>query len=959
MPVFIHSRAGRSSRRWLVWVIAVALALGTQLPLGVARGVLSGEVDHLVMSEVVTGGTSASDELIELHNPTGAALPLEGLELIYVSASGATISRRALWSLGSPLVPSGGHVLVANAAGIYAPVADAVYASGMAATGGSVALRIQGASTAIDAVGWGTAAGTWQEAPVAPAPVPGASLERLPGGQLGSTTDTDDNLADFIERLVPEPQNLGSAPTPGDPGVTPSPEPSTSPIVPTPAPTAEPTVAPTPQPTPSSWPVQAISIATARAGPDGAIVTVEGVAITAHDFHDGGGFVADASAGIAVLVSDGTFARGTLLRVTGELDDRFAQRTLRATSSGIVALGAGVAPAPTATSTGAVNEALEGSIVRVTGFVIGSPSVLTSGVAFDLDDGSGPTRLVVDAATGIDVSSWINGTGLDLVGVAGQRDSSGAGTTGYRVMPRDGTDILGVTAQSASPTPVPSSSRSASPSASPPANGVIPIGQARQADKNARVVVRGTVTLPTGLVDAHTAAIQDASGAIVLRLGDDAGALAMGERVEVSGTRSTKSGMETIRVTTAPRRVGAAPDPAAVSVRSGDAGEANEAIVIVARGALVASARRSSKGAVSFDIDDGSGPLRVAVAASIQMDDEPLAKGTWVEVRGVLGQETTGSRPREGYRIWPRTAVEVRIVSAVTEQGNGGAGSGGSGGDGGSAGSDAPAGSLEGIGEANLASLRVGATLVAGPWKELGIGGVLWDGSHLVAVHEDSASLVSRIIGERPLPLSLDMGGLRARGTEQVTGVPLVSLGREADDVTRTDTPPSAPQGQVDGSRPAWVSLVGRLTGPASSPVLVIAAGRVALEERCRHRTRDRGVVRVTAIAIGNPVRLLVPCNGIVRAPSLDTAAGVPAAVSARTPAPLPAAAEVDAGRHSLPGILLLLAAGLLGSAAVARRTRFGGPAPDDPASDGAAEHGPPMEQPRLTLVRVRREHGP
>ena len=63
----------------------------------------------------------------------------------------------------------------------------------MAATGGSVALRIQGATTAIDAVGWGTAASTWLEGAPAAAPPAGASLERLPGGSAGSTIDTDNN----------------------------------------------------------------------------------------------------------------------------------------------------------------------------------------------------------------------------------------------------------------------------------------------------------------------------------------------------------------------------------------------------------------------------------------------------------------------------------------------------------------------------------------------------------------------------------------------------------------------------------------------------------------------------------------------------------------------------------------------------------------------------------------------
>ncbi len=198
-------------RRVLALGLVLVSSLGSVL---VLREPARGAGDHLVISEVVTGGGSASDELIEIHNPTSGSLPLAGLELIYASATGATVSRRTAWDLAAPNVPPGGHVLVANEAGIYAPIADATYASGMAAAGGGVALRIQGASSAIDAVGWGTATSSWREGIVALAPATGASLERLPGGAQGSGRDTDDNAADFVERSVPDPQNLASPVTP-------------------------------------------------------------------------------------------------------------------------------------------------------------------------------------------------------------------------------------------------------------------------------------------------------------------------------------------------------------------------------------------------------------------------------------------------------------------------------------------------------------------------------------------------------------------------------------------------------------------------------------------------------------------------------------------------------------------------------------------------------------------------
>ena len=119
---------------------------------------------HLVVSEVMTGGASASDEFIELYNPTSGALPLEGLEVVYVTASGATVTRKAAWAAGSSSMPAGSHLLIANDAGVFLPLADLTYANGLAAAGGSVALRVQAAATAIDAVGWGTAASPWVSA---------------------------------------------------------------------------------------------------------------------------------------------------------------------------------------------------------------------------------------------------------------------------------------------------------------------------------------------------------------------------------------------------------------------------------------------------------------------------------------------------------------------------------------------------------------------------------------------------------------------------------------------------------------------------------------------------------------------------------------------------------------------------------------------------------------------------
>jgi hypothetical protein len=671
-------------------------------------------VTHLLVSEVMTGGTSASDEFIEIYNPTAAPLPLEGLEVVYVTASGGTITRKASWPAGSPAVPAGAHVLVANSAGIFAFGADLTYTGGLAATGGSVAIRILAAASAIDAAGWGDATSTWLEGVPAAAVAAGHSLERLPGGAAGSGQDTNQNSVDFVDNAAPEPQGTAASPIP-IPTPTPSPSPAqtaTPPVAtpsatdtptapatssptavatasPTPAISVSPTASPTPSPTVVPSATEPISISEARSLPDGATVLVKGSTLTDSAFSDGGGYIADASGGIAVLLSDGSFARGALIEVTGSVDDRFSQRTIRADAAGIQVAGSGTDPVALFTGTGLVGEPVEGALVEIHGQVASSATVLTSGVAYDLDDGSGPIRVLVGTATGIDTTGWERGVQLQLRGVVGQRDSSGTGSSGYRVQPRDAADILSVTAPtpSPSPTPAPSTTATPSPSADP---SVITIAAARALPTNTRLSVRGIVTLQSGLVEDGTAAIQDATGAIVLRLGDEAGTLRLGELVEVAGTRSTKAGMETLRVTVPARRLGdrSLPDPR--RRETGALGEADEAMLVVVRGAITTTPRRTSADNVYFDVDDGSGPIRVFAAPGASVETETLLSGTTVEVTGVLGQETTGRLPDRGYRLWPRRSQDLEVISQPA--GAGGVGAGGSvgGASGGGDGSYAP-----------------------------------------------------------------------------------------------------------------------------------------------------------------------------------------------------------------------------------------------------------------------------
>ena len=113
--------------------IALVLALATASLVAAARrpdGTVAGgdrllsppsswPTSTLLISEVETGGASASDELVELTNAGASPVDLMGLEVVYATSTGSTVTRKATWAASTDLDP-GRHLLIANAAGIHA-----------------------------------------------------------------------------------------------------------------------------------------------------------------------------------------------------------------------------------------------------------------------------------------------------------------------------------------------------------------------------------------------------------------------------------------------------------------------------------------------------------------------------------------------------------------------------------------------------------------------------------------------------------------------------------------------------------------------------------------------------------------------------------------------------------------------------------------------------------------------
>jgi uncharacterized protein YdeI (BOF family) len=810
----------------------------------------------LLLAEVQTGGASASDEFVEVTNAGPTTADLSGLEVVYVTSTGGTITRKATWSASRPLDP-GRHLLIANSSGIFGALADATYSGGFAATGGALVLRPIGGAP-IDAVAWGDATNAFIEGTAAAAPAANASIERKPGGLGGNTIDTNVNALDWFTQATPNPQSLSAPPVPApspsatpspaptatpaatptptdtpvpsatpvptesaaasaspsvvpsltpepsptadptataeptatvepsstspspsdapEPTASPTPEPTTAPtpeptteptLEPTPTPTAEPTaiptLAPTPTPTveptpaptptanptatpePSATPVptpNVVSMATARAQADGTTASVVGLLTTRLGALEAGrsAFIQDETAGIAIYldaaVADGLPA-GTLVQVTGSLDDRYAQRTLRVALVDLIVLGDGLLPIPAGATTGSVGEAIEGTRVLIEGTTVGSPTALADGLAIEVDDGSGQVRAII-AADPLGSTILPAGTHVQVTGPVGQHDSSGAGTTAYRVyatlagelvvvppptpsptpsptatpspsaspsatasptpsvLPSASPSPTPTAAPSATPTATPSATPTATPSATPtaaptatptptttpsptpsPSPLPMPIRAARSASVGSTVTVEGVVTAEAGRLGTPALlAIADATGGIVVRVPDGVAAPGRGALVRVTGPLADPYGQLEIRPTAGALRVTGVGIPATPTrVGMPDLGEDTEGSLVEILGTVKTAPSKGTSGDLLIDVVDAAGrAFRVAADGSAGLKATDMPRNQVLRFVGIVGQHASRKGALDGYRVWLRDRADLSLVPGASPSASAGPG---------------------------------------------------------------------------------------------------------------------------------------------------------------------------------------------------------------------------------------------------------------------------------------------
>lgn len=192
--------------------------------------------NHIVISEIQIGGMTATDEFVELFNPTPSAVNLKSWRLSKRTASGNQTN--LLTAFPDVNLPAHGHFLITHSTGYTGSTAtDAQYSTAESlAANNTVVLFSDAGNTIVDLVGMGTASSF--EGTSAPNPPNDQSIERQSG--TDGIIDSDNNANDFILVATPTPMNLASqpqsesTPPPEEPPTSPAPNDTTTPPPPAP-----------------------------------------------------------------------------------------------------------------------------------------------------------------------------------------------------------------------------------------------------------------------------------------------------------------------------------------------------------------------------------------------------------------------------------------------------------------------------------------------------------------------------------------------------------------------------------------------------------------------------------------------------------------------------------------------------------------------------------------------------
>ncbi len=306
-----------------------------------------------------------------------------------------------------------------------------------------------------------------------------------------------------------------------------------------------------------------------------------------------------------------------------------------------------------------LGEEREGRLAKVTGIIEGVESGSNGSLAVTIRDNGGEARVFAFGAVGVTRGRLSTGSRLTATGIVGQRESSSGAGDGYRIWPRDPDDLVVV---AAAPTTRPGSTTTPRPTATGKPSGTgtpAPTVRIAAARDGLTVTIQGTVTTPAGLLDGERrrVAIQDASGAILLRYPDGATVPATGTRVRATGAVGTWYGGLQLAADAAPTTLGQASAAPIVLRRAPGAADEWRLVRLTVHITDVARSGETWRAEASLG---AGGSLPIVGVAGSRIPSTAIAEGRNATVTGIVKRAyPTASDQR--FALVPRSGRDIDL----------------------------------------------------------------------------------------------------------------------------------------------------------------------------------------------------------------------------------------------------------------------------------------------------------
>ncbi|HEY0782683.1 MAG TPA: hypothetical protein VGE98_09530 [Thermoanaerobaculia bacterium] len=202
--------------------------------------------------------------------------------------------------------------------------------------------------------------------------------------------------------------------------------------------------------------------------------------------------------------------------------------------------------------------------------------------------------------------------------------------------------------------------------------GRMDIAAARHQAIGSTVTVDGTVSVPSGTFSSSFSdegfAIQDRSGAGIYVSTTDNLGLGLKTRVHVTGVLQDSNGLLTLVPASSSdvtvKDHGRGPTFPGRFVRTGNVGPRNQGSIVTIVGKVTEAVMADGTFGSKLSVDDGSGPVRVFLNTSANIDSSKLTVGALVRITGFSGAFDTPE-------LDPRSQRDIRIADDDDDDGHG------------------------------------------------------------------------------------------------------------------------------------------------------------------------------------------------------------------------------------------------------------------------------------------------